>query len=134
MPGPTAAGGSTRARAPATGTGGGGGGFARCGDDDVEEDSDSESGDVEESVRKPGARLWDASLVHPSGVRNWRDVPNCEAALRYECPCGKRCLARVGGAIQLYEYRRLLRQRAVELGQGVSPMREARSDNETGTG
>ena len=120
--GSSAAGGSTRARAPAAGTGSGGGGFARRveeeGDDSESESECSECGERDRRAQKPGARMWVASVVHPNGVCNWRDVPNCEAALRYECPCGKLCLARVGGAIQLYEYRRQLRQRAGELGQG----------------
>lgn len=55
-----------------------------------------------------GRRLWDANALHPSGLKNWRDARNCEAALAYDCPCGKKCLSHIGGTIALYEHRRAL--------------------------
>ena len=51
-------------------------------------DSDSDSDDYEDKPTKPGVRLWDSRALHPNGVQNWRDTPNCEAALKYVCPCG----------------------------------------------
>lgn len=63
-------------------------------------------------VEGVGRRLWDAEVVYPSGVHKWGDVKNCEAALRYDCPCGRYCLSTAGGVIELYEHRRKLRAMA----------------------
>ena len=84
-------------------------------DDSCSNDSEEEAEDLPST---PGVRLWCSREVHPNGVRNWRDTPNCIAALEYKCACEQTCLSRVGGAINLYDYRRLLRQRATELGHG----------------
>ena len=87
-----------------------------------EEEEDEDMDEQQEGTGVPavgtGVRLWDSSILHPNGVRNWKDVPNCDAALRYECPCGKKCLSHVRDAIQLYEFRRCLRVQAAQMGQG----------------
>lgn len=72
-----------------------------------------------------GRRLWDASLLHPSGVKNWRDARNCDAALAYICPCGNECLSKIGGAIALYEHRRSLRVTITQRGGMRAVLREA---------
>lgn len=60
-------------------------------------------------AQEAGRRLWDANLVYPMGGANWSDARNCEAALRYECPCGNACLSHAGGVLDIYEHRRKLR-------------------------
>lgn len=90
-------------------------------EDDIEDDYDD--GNVSENTSERsgtviGRRLWDAARVYPKGVRNWRDVSNCAAALQYDCGCGKMCLAKVCGVIELYEHRRTFRARAKKLGSG----------------
>ena len=61
------------------------------------DDVDSSDDELSEDAERPraGVRLWDSSCVHPNGVKNWKDVPNCDAALQYNCPCGRRCMSRV---------------------------------------
>lgn len=56
-----------------------------------------------------GRRLWNPDVVYPMGVKNWSDIANCEAASKYECPCGHHCLSHAGGIIKIYEHRRELR-------------------------
>lgn len=88
-------------------------------DDDDEDDDDGPLRDDDDLPRGPqpfelqsGRRLWNAEQVYPMGVSKWGDVRNCEAALRYDCPCGRRCLASAGSVINLYEHRLNLRSRA----------------------
>lgn len=77
--------------------------------DDSEDDS---VGDVDADMRADksrGRRLWDSRLLFPAGVDKWDNAGNCEAALGFECPCGNRCLSRVGDVVRLYEHRKKLR-------------------------
>lgn len=76
-------------------------------------DDDDDSQEVVE-----GRRLWDASIVYPSGVSRWEDARNCAAALAYDCPCGQRCLSKVGDVIQLYNFRRSFRAEVSRKGSG----------------
>ena len=39
-------------------------------------------------------------------------------AVKYDCRCGKKCLGRAGSQMQVYEFRRGLRAKALTLGQG----------------
>ena len=84
-------------------------------DEDLDEDEEEYAG---RPAGRPGARWWDNAVVHPNGVRNWKDLPNLIAATGYECRCGRHCLSRVGGEMELYEFRRGLRAKAMSLGQG----------------
>lgn len=84
------------------------------GDDDADDSaSQCSSGDVASTLRghrfEPARRLWDSSKVYPAGVNHWSDTKNCEAALRYDCPCGNRCLSHAGSVIDIYEHRRQVR-------------------------
>lgn len=88
-------------------------------DDEFEDDDSSldgfDSGDVASAgARVPllgsGRRLWDADVVYPNGVDKWQDAQNCEAALNYDCPCGRYCLSAAGGLIDIYEHRRKVRE------------------------
>lgn len=83
---------------------------ASCGEDD-----DFEG--LQTSCSTPGRRLWDGRQVYPNGVQNWRDAKNCEAAAQYDCPCGERCLSRMG-VIEIYEHRKELRKLVGRNGQG----------------
>ena len=89
-------------------------------DDDEEEDGEV---DEEEGCAEPRgggtrvSRWWNDKVVHPNGVKNWKDLPNLTAAASYDCRCGKKCLSRVG-AMEIYEYRRDLRASGHSLGQG----------------
>jgi len=71
-----------------------------------------------------GRRLWDSSIIYPNGVKNWCHLPNILAAFDYECPCDRRCLARIrarhGDAAGhvLCMHRQSVRAKAKELGQG----------------
>lgn len=56
--------------------------------------------------------------MYPAGVRKWDNIENCRAALEFECPCGRRCLSRVGGLLELYEHRRCFWKRANQEGGG----------------
>lgn len=92
--------------------------------------SDDDDGDVDDSTGSPdvspcanvgieaGRRLWDSTVVYPAGVNNWADALNCEAALQYACPCGKQCLSRAGGVINIYEHRRQIRVMSEAAGSG----------------
>lgn len=44
--------------------------------------------------------------MYPAGVKKWDNTQNCNAAVEYDCPCGRHCLSRVGGIIPLYEHRK----------------------------
>lgn len=65
-----------------------------------------------------GRRLWNSSAVHPTGVKKWEDTRNCHAALEFECPCGRACLSRIGGPIELYKFRQQLRMKVQAKGSG----------------
>lgn len=97
---------------------------AVCADDDdvhhAESDNEWTAEDLDDLVSAAGGgrRLWDASAVHPVGVKNWRDTCNTAAALTYECPCGQRCLQQVGGIMNLYDFRRELRVAMQSKGSG----------------
>lgn len=67
---------------------------------------------------KPGRRLWDARTLFPAGVKRWDNTANCQAALSYECPCGQRCLSKVGDVLRLYDHRRKLRAHSRSLNKG----------------
>ena len=88
---------------------------ADAGTDDDEDDEESEDEPV---VATRGVRWWDDRVVHPNGVKNWKDLPNLAAAVAYDCRCGNKCLSHVGGEMELYEFRRSLRTTACSLGQG----------------
>lgn len=82
----------------------------------ISDDADEDDEDDNDNFRMPvvnevdsGRRLWDAEKVYPMGVADWSHALNCEAALRYECPCGNRCLSYAGGLIDIFEHRRRLR-------------------------
>lgn len=81
--------------------------------DEFDEDdvslSDTGAQHVPQSGFDSGRRLWDTELVHPMGVANWHDASNCQAAMAYECPCGRACLSTAGTVIDIYEHRRQLR-------------------------
>ena len=87
-------------------------------DDEEAEEEGPEEGREEAAGTRRGNRWWDAGVVHPNGVKNWKDLPNLVAAVSYDCRCGKKCLSRVGGEMQLYEFRRELRAKAQAVGQG----------------
>lgn len=80
------------------------------------------SGDEDYDVARshiPGRRLWQSRVVYPRGVAKWDNTENCEAALRYECPCSEPCLARVGDILLLYEHRRKFRGGSQKVSSGV---------------
>jgi len=81
-----------------------------CGDEDDHMEALEVGGEQGIAGPTPGRRLWDARKVYPSGVKLWRDTANCAAALKFECPCGEKCLSKVGDVIRLYEHRCQLRQ------------------------
>lgn len=54
-------------------------------------------------------RLWDKRALFPAGADKWDNAANCQAALRYDCPCGRRCLSKVADVIALYDHRKQLR-------------------------
>ena len=89
-----------------------------CSNDDEEDEEDEDGDDREAGAARGRSRWWEDSVVHPNGVKNWKDLPNLAAAVSYDCRCGKKCLSRVGGEMELYEFRRSLRARAIALGQG----------------
>lgn len=66
----------------------------------------------------PGRRLWDKRVLFPAGVKRWDNTANCQAALAYECPCGQRCLSKVGDVLRLYEHRRSLRANCRDVNTG----------------
>lgn len=59
----------------------------------------------------PGRRLWDTRALNPSGVSKWDNAANCAAALKYDCPCGEKCLSKVADVIELYNHRKKFRSR-----------------------
>ena len=89
-----------------------------CYDSDDDEESEEEGREEAEVGSRRGVRWWDANVVHPNGVKNWKDLPNLKAAVSYDCRCGKKCLSRAGGEMPVYEFRRDIRSKAQALGQG----------------
>lgn len=78
-------------------------------DDEDVDPSDDEDVRVLQLPMQPARRLWDSMVVYPMGVSNWSDARNCEAALHFQCPCGRECLSFAGGVIDIYEHRRKIR-------------------------
>lgn len=88
--------------------------------DDEQDSSDDDPQDDERDggVPTPGVRIWDKEKLYPSGVTNWKDLCNLQAAIEHDCRCKHHCLQKVGGHIVIYELRRQFRRAAQDLGQG----------------
>lgn len=93
-------------------------------EDETQSESASETAgeDCEKEAQQTssygGRRYWDAKALFPAGVKNWQDARNCTAAMEYDCPCGEKCLARVGDVIQIYKHRQRFRTRTQQRGSG----------------
>jgi hypothetical protein len=86
---------------------------------DEDEFSDDDGVDAAAAgLTRPGKRIFDSAVLHPNGVKNWMDTPNCAACLEFVCRCSEPCLKKIklylkGAAVTgIYDFRRLFRARA----------------------